>query len=190
MKLSRTLAAAAVLLIAAGVRPAAACAFPDTHITLHGDHPETIPVAVAAAQEIAAGRLVPTPAADPVDRLALELAVPVKVKDFGRRIAAALPADRIAALPEFFMLLVQTRMWARLRPEPGGFSESCDPVAPELIHAAEERGAILITSEPVLRDLALGALGYAEAERRGLVVADGEAAAVGRLRAALAEALR
>ena len=108
----------------------------------------------------------------------------------GNRVAAALPGERFAALPEFFVLMVQTRLRGRMRPERDRFAATSDPIAPDLIHEAEEHGAILITSEPVVRALAEGRMSFESASQRGLAVLGGAAHPTLAVRAALTQGLR
>jgi len=91
------------------------CSICDLRIEFGTDHPMGLSVAVAMRQAIEAG-VIPQAGAD-WDRAR---AIPL-MQGIQRRLELVHGRDGIAALPRFFVLLVETRTWACFQPGLAGF---------------------------------------------------------------------
>ncbi len=162
------------------------CAICELDIAFAVDHPMTLPVAVATRAAIDEGRLIAAPH-DPAGTLGdlrartRAIAALKRVQD---RLERTLAPDRLAALPDFFVLMIETGTWGFFRATPSGFDPNVRPEAPRLAGDAAERDAVVVMSETAARALAEGLLRFDRAVVEGLIAVDADDARGARLREA------
>ncbi len=144
----------------------------DLRIEFSVDHPMTLNVAVATRQAIDDGVLLQ---ADALDGPALRLDAIGSLKAVQRRLEAVLSPPELNALPDFFMLMIESRTWAFFRATDSGFDPNCSPELPRVAAEIEfDRDAAIVTAETVMRQILLGRLSFAQAVRDGLIVVDAD----------------
>jgi hypothetical protein len=99
-----------------------------------------------------------------------------RLRAFGARLHAAFGAEP----PTVAVLLVESGLWARFTPGPGGYQLTAHGTG------AETGDVVLITGESALAAVLDGRLAASEAIGRGLVEVDTEAGAAARVRRVLA----
>jgi hypothetical protein len=111
------------------------CAICDLRIEFGTDHPMGLSVAVATRRALDAGVI--TGPGSVWDR---ERAIPL-VHGVQQRLERVHGPERLARLPRFFVLLVETRTWAYFQPGPGGFDSAAraDPPASDYPHFGRAR---------------------------------------------------
>lgn len=156
------------------------CSICDLRIEFGTDHPMGLSVAVATRRAIEAGAI-PAAGAD-WDR---QRAIPL-MHGVQRRLELVHGREGIAALPRFFVLLVETRTWAFFQPGPAGFEQTTRMDPPNAFGASDagSREAMLVVAETVLDPILAGRLPFEAAERAGLVHLDASAEAQATLRRA------
>ena len=167
------------------------CAICDLDIALGVAHPLTLPVAVATRAAIEKGLLTAPPIDPPgaLGSLRARTRAIEALRSVQARLERTLAQDRIAALPDFFVLIVETGTWGHFRPTPAGFDQSCRPGAPRLAaDDARDRDAVVVMSEFAARHIAEGALGFEAAQAEGLIAIDADDARLARLLAAFRDA--
>lgn len=147
-----------------------------------------LPVAVATRRAIDAGLLVAPDAEDgAVGALEQRLKAVAALASVQKRLEQTLTQEAMAALPDFFVLVIESRTWGFFRPTPGGFDPNIRPAAPRL--ASEDpasRDAVVVVSEAAARPILAGELPFATAADHGLIALDAD----GERREALAAAWR
>jgi hypothetical protein len=152
------------------------CAICDLRIEFSVDHPMTLNVAVATRRAIDNGTLSPTAAfAEPLDGPALRRDAIDSLKAAQRRLEAALSPPDLLSLPDFFVLMIESRTWAFFHATPFGFDPNCRPDPPRLsADNALERDAAIVASETVLRQVLVGKLSFERAVLEGLIFVDAD----------------
>lgn len=153
------------------------CAICDLRIEFSVDHPMTLNVAVETRRAIDDGALAETATdADPLDGAALRLEAIGLLKAAQRRLEAVLSPPDLLSMPDFFMLMIESRTWAFFHPTAFGFDPSCRPDPPRVSADDDEcdRDPAIVVSETVLRQLLLGKFAFERALRNGLVVVDAD----------------
>lgn len=159
---------------AASVTPVSACGYDAGPLGgLSVAHPSSLPVAMAIASAVAAGRLQPLPDAPP--QLALLRAT------FALRSATAMLDPSAAGLPPVAVVLVEAHLWSRTTSGPGGPQFAAHVAGPG------DGDVVLVTGEMALRALLAGQLSWDAALASGLVVVDGPAEPRERLTRRLAQ---
>jgi hypothetical protein len=152
------------------------CAICDIDIDFGVEHPMTLSVAVATRQAIDAG-LLPAPDAEEgaVGVMKQRLKSVAALTAVQKRLERTLTQEALVALPDFFVLVIESRTWGFFHATRGGFDPNCRPAAPCL--TAEDssmRDAIVIVSEVAARRIAAGELSFVDAAGQGLVVVDAD----------------
>jgi hypothetical protein len=154
------------------------CAICDLDIAFAVDHPMTLPVAVATRAAIEEGCLDPAPD-DPAGTLGTLRARTRAVEALRAvqdRLERTLAPERLVALPDFFVLMIETRTWGFFRPTPSGFDPNCRPVAPRVAeNDPADRDAAIIVSETAARGICEGRLSFDAATSQGLIAVDADA---------------
>lgn len=147
------------------------CSICDLRIEFGTDHPMGLTVAVATRRAIDAG-VIPEPEID-WDR---DRAIPL-MHGIQDRLELVHGPEGIAALPRFFVLLVETRTWACFQPGPGGFDRMArvEPPDPFAFGDASQRDAMLVAAETSLAPILAGKLDFETAETTGLLHLDAPA---------------
>jgi hypothetical protein len=149
------------------------CTICDLKIEFSIDHPMSLSVAVATRRAIDAG-LLPSQT-DKYGGLQLRRDAIGALKSVQQRVEHTLPPGEFLALPDFFMLAIESRTWGFFHPTPGGFDPNCRPDPPRI--SAEDitdRDPCIVTSETALRRVLAGELRFSDAERLGLIVVDAD----------------
>jgi hypothetical protein len=152
------------------------CAICELAQTFSIEHPLALAVAVATRDAIEAGRL---PALGdkarsdgPLNarRRAIETLQGVQ-----RRLEAALAPERLIALPDVYVLLIENGTWGFFRATPAGFDTTLRPEAPDIdADDPRDRDPVVVTSEAAARELVAGRLSFDRAAADGLVVFDAD----------------
>lgn len=149
------------------------CTICDLRIDFSIDHPMSLSVAVATRRAIDAG-LLPSPKVKYGD-FALRGDAIVALKSVQQRVEQVLPPNEFQALPDFFVLTIESRTWGFFHPTALGFDPNCRPDPPRLTaEDAGDRDPCVITSETALRRVLAGGLPFSEAEQQGLIVIDAD----------------
>ena len=153
------------------------CTICDLRIEFTIDHPMTLSVAVATRKAIDAGVLLNHDSQDdPLGGMRLRLEAIAALKAVQQRVEQTLTSDQLLALPDFFVLMIESRTWGFFRPTPDGFDPNCRPDPPRLSAAdAVDRDPVIVVSETTARQLLAGKLPFDEAAAQGLVVIDADA---------------
>ncbi len=152
------------------------CAICDLDIDFGVEHPMTLSVAVATRQAIDAG-LLPAPDAEEgaVGAMKQRLNAVAAMTTVQKRLEQTLTREALLALPDFFVLVIESKTWGFFHPTPGGFDPNIRPGAPRLsADDPTKRDAVVIVSEAAARPILAGDLSFADAARRGLVVVDAD----------------
>jgi hypothetical protein len=133
----------------------------------------SLSVAVATRKAIDAG-LLPSPSGR-YGSFELRGEAIAALKSVQQRVEQVLPQDEFQALPDFFMLTIESRTWAFFHPTAVGFDPNCRPDPPRLTaEEAVNRDPCIITSETALRRVLAGELPFGQAEQQGLIVIDAD----------------
>lgn len=149
------------------------CSICELRIEFNIDHPMGLSVAVATRRAIDDG-LLPEPEENGNDATRRARAITV-LKGTQQRLEQVLTGEELLGLPDFFVLLIESRTWAFFRPTASGFDPNCIPDPPNL--SAEDdvdRDAVIVVTETVLEKIVAGGLSFDAALMRGLVVVDAD----------------
>ena len=149
------------------------CTICDLRIEFSIDHPMTLSVAVATRRAIDAG-LLPSHHTK-YGGMQLRREAIAALKAVQRRVEQTQTQDSLLALPDFFMLAIESRTWGFFHPTPDGFDPNCRPDPPRLsAEDVADRDPVVIASETAMRQLLAGKLPFSKAEEQGLVVIDAD----------------
>jgi hypothetical protein len=155
------------------------CSICDVRITFGIDHPMGLSVAVATRRGIEAGVV---PQARGWERAgAIGLMQGVR-----QRLEWSLSREALAALPAFFVLLVETRPWAYFHPGPDGFDPAAHRAPPDAFDAGED--PVVVAAETTLAPMLKGRLPFARAAEAGMLHLDAPEPACGALSVARSQA--
>jgi hypothetical protein len=132
------------------------CSICDLRIEFSVDHPLSLAVAVETRRAIDAG-LLPEPA-DAIDDGRLRLKAIDTLKAAQQRLEQTHPPEALLALPDFFVLLIESRTWGFFHPARAGFDPNCRPASPNV--ASDDgaaRDAVLVASELAMNAMVGGA---------------------------------
>lgn len=152
------------------------CSICDLRIEFSVDHPLGLSVAVETRRAIDAG-LLPEPgtADDPFAVMRLRLNAIDTLKAAQRRLEQSLPPDALLALPDFFVLMVESRTWGFFHTTPNGFDPNCRPEPPNVLaEAAAERDAVLVSSELAMRQMVEGRLPFERGLEEKIIAIDAD----------------
>lgn len=149
------------------------CSICDLRIEFSVDHPMSLGVAVETRRAIDAG-LLPEPR-DSLDDGRLRLQAIGALKAAQQRLEQTLPREDLLKLPDFFVLVIESRTWAFFRPTPIGFDPNCQPAPPNVSSGdAAMRDAVLLASEVAMGELVAGRLPFEAALREGILALDAD----------------
>lgn len=152
------------------------CSICDLRIEFSVDHPLSLDVAVATRRAIDAGLL---PELDELTGALADMRLRLKaidtLKAAQQRLEQTLRLEKLLRLPDFFVLLIESRTWAFFHPTPTGFDPNCRP-APPNVGSQEEaaRDAVLVASELALSELVAGRLPFEKALSERVVALDAD----------------
>ncbi len=166
------------------------CSICDLRIEFGIDHPLSLSIAVETRRAIDAGVL-PEPAVQDgaLAGLRLRLNAIETLKAAQVRLEQTQRQEELLALPDFFVLMVESRTWGFFHPTPNGFDPNCRS-APPNVSADEttDRDAVLVSSELALRHIVAGRLPFERALEDRMIALDADEARHGRLVAAWSRA--
>jgi len=154
------------------------CAICDLDIAFAVDHPMTLPVAVATRSAIEEGRLDPAPhdSAGTLGTLRARTRGVEALRAVQERLERSLTPEKFVELPDFFVLMIETRTWGFFRATPSGFDPNCRPDAPRLAeNDPAGRDAAIVLSETAAKGICAGRLSFDAAASQGLIVVDADA---------------
>jgi len=151
------------------------CSICDLRIEFSVDHPMSLGVAVETRRAIDVG-LLPEPKLS-IDGSRLRLKAIDTLKAAQQRLEQTLRPEELLALPDFFVLMIESRTWAFFRPTPTGFDPNCQPAPPNVASDDEAaRDAVLVASELAMGEVVAGRLPFDAALREGVLVLDADEA--------------
>lgn len=112
---------------------------------------------------------------DPLAETRLRLSAIDALKTAQRRLEQAIRPEELVALPDFFVLSVESRTWGFFRPTPNGFDPNCRPAPPNLLaDDVAERDAVLVSSELAMRQIVTGRLPFERALEERIIALDAD----------------
>lgn len=119
---------------------------------------------------------------DALGGMRLRLAAIEALKAAQRRLEQVLRQEELLTLPDFFVLLIESRTWGYFHPTPTGFDPNCRPTPPNVLaDDPAQRDAVIIASETAMRPLLEGRLPFDKALKQGVVAIDADEARRGPL---------
>lgn len=153
-------------------------------------HPLALSVAMATRSAIESGLLEEDKAEGVLSTARQRLVAIDTLKVFQDRLESAVPIDALLELPDFFVLLIESQTWGFFHATPQGFDPDIVPDIPDVTaEDVEKRSVVLVMAEVTLRGLLAGSVSLRQALDDQLVVVDAPALLVGRLCAAVGQAL-
>ena len=151
------------------------CSICDLRIEFSVEHPLSLSVAVNTRQAIDAGILQEPDFPD--DEFLLRERAIGALRAAQQRLEWSLRPEELLAVPDFFVLLIESRTWGFCRPmgSGSGFDPNCSPSPPNI--TAEdicERDAVLVASESSISALAVGQVPFATALADGIIALDAD----------------
>lgn len=137
------------------------------------EHPLSLAVAVATRQAIDAGLLPETDASEEIDMARSRHQAIVLLTKIQQRLEQVLPTSRLLALPDFFVLVIESRTWGYFRATLNGFDVRANPSAPRLdFDENGVRDSIVVLSQAAAEELVRGRLPFTRAAWLGTAVVD------------------
>jgi hypothetical protein len=152
------------------------CSICDLRIEFSIDHPLSLSIAVETRRAIDSG-LLPEPDVenDDVNGMKLRQNAIDSLKAAQRRLEWTQSQEDLLALPDFFMLMVESRTWGFFHATPSGFDPNCRPAPPNVsADDVKERDAVLVGSELSLREIVTGRLPFQTALEMGVIAIDAD----------------
>jgi hypothetical protein len=83
--------------------------------------------------------------------------------------------DELLALPDFFVLLVESRTWGFFHPTPNEFDPNCRPIPPNVLaDDIADRDAVLVSSELAMRQVITGHLSFERGLEERIIALDAD----------------
>lgn len=102
------------------------------------EHPQSLAVAVATRKAIEAGILAHANTGTEIDMARSRHDAVVLLTRMQQRLERVLPISRLMPLPDFYLLMVESRTWGYFHPTFSGFDVNASPSTPRL--EADENG--------------------------------------------------
>jgi hypothetical protein len=152
------------------------CSICDLRIEFSIDHPLGLSVAVETRRAIDVG-LLPEP--DELDNapagLQLRSSAIETLRSAQQRLEWTQRPDELLALPDFFVLMVESRTWGFFRSTPNGFDPNCRPDPPNVLaDDIAERDAVLVSSELAMHQIVRGCLPFEQALEERIIALDAD----------------
>jgi hypothetical protein len=141
-------------------------------------HAQSLTVAFAVSDAIDAGVIDKSPLSSALSGPVGNARAVLYLGTFHRRLSAT--TTKLGALGSISVLLVDSRLWSRPSPDARGYAIATHTAGPQA-------DIVVVTHEAVLAALVSGKLSIATARDRGLLVIDGESAAVDSVHSLLSE---
>ncbi|MBN9560357.1 MAG: hypothetical protein J0H14_06440 [Alphaproteobacteria bacterium] len=152
------------------------CSICDLRIEFSIDHPLGLSVAVETRRAIDAGLLPEPEDADGAPAgMQLRLSAIETLRTAQQRLEWTQRQDELLALPDFFVLMVESRTWGFFHPTPNGFDPNCRPAPPNVLaDDIAERDAVLVSSEVAMRQIVEGRLPFERALEERIIALDAD----------------
>src|SRR5215471_17703337 len=110
------------------------CSICDLRVEFSIDHPLGLSVAVETRRAIDTG-LLPEPNVRDGDLTGMRMRLNAieTMRAAQQRLEWTQRQDELLALPDFFVLLVESRTWGFFHPTPNGFDPNCRPTPPNVL---------------------------------------------------------
>ncbi|KWV47702.1 hypothetical protein AS026_13085 [Rhizobium altiplani] len=136
------------------------------------EHPLTLAVAVATRQAIDDG-LLPEAPAEEKDMAQSRHEAVMLLTSVQQRLEQVLSTSQLMALPNFYVLMIESRTWGYFHPTLGGFDVKANPSAPRLeADKSGNRDSVVVMSQAVAAEIVTGQLPFTSAEAEGLAIVD------------------
>ncbi len=135
--------------------------------------PKSLTVAVATRGAIDDGMLEAPPSAGPLGDMKQRLSAVESLQTLRTKLEAVLLASELMALPDFYILLIESRTWGFFHPTEQGFDPNCQPGLPRVI--PDDGGAqdiVVIAADMVLQAILDGKLSLDVALDRRMMIVD------------------
>lgn len=151
------------------------CAICNFKIEFDIGHPQALTVAVATRAAIEAEMLPEQVFDGPLGHAKLRLTAIDTLKDFQNRLeAVALPAE-LRALPDFYVLLIESGTWGFFSATEDGFDPDIEPDLPNVTAELQsDRDIVLVAAQATMRAVLGGSLTLSQALADNLIVLDAE----------------
>jgi hypothetical protein len=149
------------------------CTICDLRIEFSVDHPLSLGVAVETRRAVDA-RLLPEPE-DSLDDGRLRSKAIDTLRGAQQRLEQTLRPEELSALPDFFVLMIESGTWAFFHPTRTGFDPNCQPLPPKVGSNVEIRDAVLVASQVAMSEIVMGRLPFETALRERIVALDADA---------------
>lgn len=137
------------------------------------EHPQSLAVAVATRQAIDAGLL---PERDPgveIDMARSRHDAIVQLTTMQQRLEQVLSTSRLLALPNFYVLMIESRTWGYFSPTRDGFDVKANPSAPRLEPDEDGiRDCVVVMSQAAAAAISSGRLPFDNAMTEGVAIID------------------
>ena len=151
------------------------CTICNLRIEVQIEHPLTLSVAVATRQAIVAGILPAQPSVPDPLSMRLRLEAIAALRAVQGRFEQSLTRDALMALPDFFILMIESRTWGFFHPTSTGFDPDCRPDPPRVTaEDVVERDRVIIVSETAVRQFLSGKLPFEDAAGHNLIMIDAD----------------
>lgn len=152
------------------------------------EHPQTLAIAVATREAIDTG-LLPGGGVENLDLTQSRHQAVGLLTTMQQRLEQVLPPTRLSALPDFYVLMIESRTWGYFHPTLGGFDTRATPLPPRVDPEANgDRDCMLVLSQAAAQEIAKGELPFVQALAAGMAVIDAPDHLGGIIRRALATA--
>ncbi len=148
------------------------------------EHPLSLAVAVATRQAIDTG-LLPESNTSQDDMARSRHDAVVLLTTMQQRLEQVLSTSRLMALPNFYVLMIESRTWGYFQPTLGGFDVKANPSAPRL--EPDESGIrdnVVVMSQAGAAEIITGRLPFGSAMTEGLAIVDAPGSAESVIRSA------
>lgn len=145
------------------------CTICTLNIEFAVEHPLALAVAVATRQAIDTG-LLPETGAMELDMEQSRHNATVQLTTIQQRIEQVLSTSKLLALPNFFVLMIESRSWGYYHPTLKGFDANANPDTPRLEPDANGvRDCIVVMSQAASAEITKGQLSFRKALDENLV---------------------
>ncbi|PVX86258.1 hypothetical protein [Paraburkholderia unamae] len=166
------------------------CAICNFRIEFGVGHPQALSVATATRSAIESGLLAEDKAGDVLATARQRLAAIETLKLFQNTLESTIPNDALLALPDFYVLLIESETWEFFHATPDGFDPDAVPDIPDIgTQDMNNRSNVLVTADLTLRAMLAGRIDMDQALDRRIALIDAPAAQSEKLRMAIREAL-
>ncbi|MGF6727324.1 hypothetical protein P3T43_006716 [Paraburkholderia sp. GAS41] len=153
------------------------CAICDFKIEFGVSHPQALTVAVATREAVDAGWLPGQVFDGALSSMKMRAAAIDTLACLQARMEASVARAELVALPDFYVLLVESSTWGFFHATEDGFDPDIVPEVPDVLSEDQaDRDIVLIASDTTIRGILDGDVGLERAFSQKLLVLDADAA--------------